>query len=166
MNDIKDQFVSYKIGVDSLWTNQQTGLGMSTSFPLGTAGQTAQGSTSIIPVLQPVGSSGTLAINQRTTTPENFTISSASYITNTNSVMSRSSLPITTSLNTTVYPNAPSSLLINFSTTNANWNNTAPGKCPDPRNGWNAAINITPDISDCLSYPTFPNGTVTTYSEQ
>ena len=43
MSDINDQFVSYKIGVDSLWTNQQTGLAMSTTFPLGTAGQTAQG---------------------------------------------------------------------------------------------------------------------------
>ena len=53
MSAINDQFVSYKIGIDSLVTNQQKGLAMSTTFPLGTAGQTAQGSTSIIPVLQP-----------------------------------------------------------------------------------------------------------------
>ena len=37
MSTINDQFVSYKIGIDSLVTNQQKGLAMSTSFPLGTA---------------------------------------------------------------------------------------------------------------------------------
>ena len=62
MNDVKDQFVAYKIGVDSLWTNQQTNLAMTSSFPLGTGGQTTQGGNSIIPILQPVASSGTLAI--------------------------------------------------------------------------------------------------------
>ncbi len=79
MNDIKDQFIAYKISVDSLWANQQTKSAMSTSFPLGTAGQTTQGSNIIIPILQPVGSGGTLAINQRTATPESFTMSSTPY---------------------------------------------------------------------------------------
>jgi hypothetical protein len=152
MSAINDQFVSYKIGVDSLWTNQQTGLAMSTSFPLGTAGQTAQGSTSIIPVLQPVGSSGVLAINQRTTTPEIFTISSDSYITNTSAVTSVGPISIPT---TQTYVNAPSSLLINLSTPNAFWNITTTGGTPGSAqitgSGWNATVNITPNISDCLT---------------
>ncbi|ABS56647.1 hypothetical protein Mboo_2133 [Methanoregula boonei 6A8] len=151
MNVINDQFVSYKIGVDSLWTNQQTGLAMSTTFPLGTAGQTAQGSTSIIPVLQPIGSSGVLAINQRTTTPEIFTVSSASYISNTTSTSSGSQVQITTSSASQAILNAPSSLQVNLSTTNAFWNNTAPGSVLINGSTWSATINITPDISDCLT---------------
>ncbi|MGA2161752.1 MAG: hypothetical protein ABSG28_06105 [Methanoregula sp.] len=158
MNDIKDQFVAYKIGVDSLWTNQQTGLAMSTSFPLGTAGQTAQGSTSVIPVLQPIGSSGTLGINQRTTTPEIFTVSSASYISsNTGSMFSVG--PYTIPIMQT-YSNAPSRLMINLSTTNASWANPTPGSIQVSGSGWNASVNITPDISDCLT-PGF--GTNVTY---
>ena len=148
MDAINDQFVSYKIGVDSLWTNQQTGLSMSTTFPLGTEGQTAQGKTSILPVLQPIGSSGVLAINQRTATPEIFTITSTSYITNTTAATISGPFPIPT---TQTYQNAPSRLLINLSTKNAFWNNTYPGGIQAGGTGWNATINITPDISECLS---------------
>ncbi len=147
MNDIQDQFIAYKINVDSLWTNKQTGLAMGTSFSLGTASQTAQGSTSIIPILQPVGSSGTLAINQRTTTPEIFTISSSSYITNKTTIYSVGPYTIPT---TQAYSNAPSSLLINLSTTNASWGNPTPGSVQIMGNGWNATVAITPDIADCL----------------
>ena len=77
MNDIKNQFVAYKISVDSLWANQQTNVPMSTNFPLGTASQTTQGNSLFIPILQPVGSGGTLAINLRTATPEIFAVSSS-----------------------------------------------------------------------------------------
>jgi hypothetical protein len=150
MSAINDQFVSYKIGVDSLWTNQQTGLAMSTTFPLGTTGQTAQGSTSIIPIMQPVGSSGTLAINQRTTTPEIFTITSNSYISNTTAMTS--GFPVTTFPNTTVYSNAPSSLLINISTTNANWSDINPASIQITGNTWIASVNITRNVADCLNY--------------
>jgi hypothetical protein len=147
MSDINDQFVSYKIGVDSLWTNQQTGLAMSTSFPLGTAGQTAQGSTSIIPVLQPVGSSGVLAINQRTATPEYLTISSTSYIINmTASLSTTTALPATLSIT-----NAPSSIIVNLSTSNASWNYTTPGNVQIGGNNWNAYVNVTPNIAECLT---------------
>jgi len=163
MNTINDQFVSYKIAVDSLWTNQQAGLAMSTTFPLGTAGQTAQGSTSIIPILQPVGSSGTLAINQRTTTPEFFTVSSNSYITNTTAVTPIGPYTIPT---TRTYLTAPSSLLINLSTPNAFWNITTTGGTPGSVliNGstWMAAVNVTPDISDCLTQGTGTNVTYLT----
>jgi hypothetical protein len=65
MNEIRDEFVSYKIGVDALWTNNQIGTAMSTSFDLGTQGGTTQGSGSFIPIMSPVPSSGTLALNQR-----------------------------------------------------------------------------------------------------
>ena len=151
MNDIQDQFIAYKINVDSLWTNKQMGLAMSTSFPLGTADQTAQGSTSIIPILQPAGSSGTLSINKRTLTPEIFTISSASYITNTSAMYSPGPISIPT---TQTYSNAPSGLLINLSTTNAFWNITSTGGTPGSiaisGGKWNASVNVTPNISDCL----------------
>lgn len=156
MSTINDQFVSYKIGIDSLWTNQQENIAMSTTFPLGTAGQTAQGSTSIIPILQPVGSSGTLSINQRTTTPEIFTVLSNSYISNTTGITAVGPIQIPT---TQTYSNAPSSLLINLSTTNAFWNNTAPGSVLISGNTWIATINITPDISDCLTSGTGNNVT-------
>jgi hypothetical protein len=162
MSAINDQFVSYKIGVDSLWTNQQTGLAISTTFPLGTAGQTAQGSTSIIPVLQPVGSSGVLAINQRTITPEIFTVSSNSDIATTNTTAMISNTTPITSFTSISFPNAPSSLLINLSTTNASWGYPTPGSVQITGSGWNATINVTPDVSDCLIYSTFPNGTVST----
>jgi hypothetical protein len=157
MTDVQDQFIAYKINVDSLWTNHQTGIAMSTSFPLGTSGQTAQGSTSIIPVLQPIGSSGTLGINQRTTTPEIFTVSSTSYITNTTGMTSVGPFTIPT---TQTYSNAPSILLINLSATNASWSNPAPGSVQITGSGWNATVNVTPDISDCLT-PGF--GTNITY---
>jgi hypothetical protein len=159
MNDINDQFVSYKIGVDSLWTNKQTGLAMSTTFPLGTAGQTAQGSTSIIPVLQPVGSSGSLEINQRTATPEIFTISSASYITTTNTnAMNSNTLSIP---GTMPFSAAPSALLINISTSNASWNYPTPGSVQINGINWNATVNVTPNMAECLA-PGF--GTNVTYT--
>lgn len=148
MDAINDQFVSYKIGIDSLWTNSQTGLSMSTTFPLGTEGQTAQGKASILPVLQPIGSSGVLAINQRTATPEFFAISSTSYITNTSAVTAVGPISIPT---TQIYQNAPSGLLVNLSTQNAFWNNTAPASVLINGSTWSATINITPDISDCLT---------------
>jgi len=159
MSIVNDQFVSYKIGVDSLVTNQQENIAMSTTFPLGTTGQTAQGSTSIIPILQPVGSSGTLVINQRTTTPEIFTISSNSYIINTTGMTSGGQIQIPT---TQTYSTAPSSLLINLSTTNAFWNNTAPGSVLVNGSTWSATVNVTPDISDCLASGTGNNVTYLT----
>jgi hypothetical protein len=65
MNEIRDQFVTYKIGVDALWTNSQMGTAMSTTFNLGTQGGATQGSYSFIPILSPVPSSGTLSLNNR-----------------------------------------------------------------------------------------------------
>jgi len=65
MNEVRDQFVTYKIGVDALWTNSQIGTAMSTSFDLGTQGTATQGGFSFIPIMNPVPSGGTIALNQR-----------------------------------------------------------------------------------------------------
>ena len=159
MDAINDQFVSYKIGIDSLWTNRQTGLSMSTTFPLGTEGQTAQGKTSILPVLQPIGSSGVLAINQRTATPEIFTITSTSYITTTNTTaMNSNTISIPGMM---AYSTAPSALLINISTSNASWNYPTPGSVQINGINWNATVNVTPNMAECLA-PGF--GTNVTYA--
>jgi hypothetical protein len=161
MNNIYNQFVGYKFGIDSLWTNQQENVAMSTTFPLGTAAQTAQGSTTIIPVLQPVGSSGTLLINQRTKTPETFSISSTSYITNTTNMLLAGPYAIPT---LQLFTNAPSSLIVNLTTKNAFWNNTVPGGVLVNGGSWNASINVTPNISDCFSTSTNLNNLNVTYS--
>ena len=78
MNDIKDQFVSYKLSLDSLFNNNKVGTAVSNSFTLGTSGGYTQGSNSIIPILSPVSSSGVIAINQRGI--ETLAISSQSLI--------------------------------------------------------------------------------------
>jgi hypothetical protein len=65
MNEIRDQFVMYKLGVDALWTNSQVGTAMSTAFNLGTQGGATQGSYSFIPIMSPVPSTGTLSLNSR-----------------------------------------------------------------------------------------------------
>ena len=68
MNEIRDQFTVYKVGVDALWTNNQLNSAMSTTFNLGTQSGATQGSFSFIPIMNPVPSSGTLSINQRNET--------------------------------------------------------------------------------------------------
>jgi hypothetical protein len=83
MNEIKDQFVEYKIGLDSLFNNNKLSTTVSNSFTLGTGGSFSMGANSIIPIISPVRSGGTIAINQRTTVPETLTISSQSLILNT-----------------------------------------------------------------------------------
>jgi len=83
MNDVKDQFVTYKLSLDSLFNNNKVGTSVSNSFTLGTSGGYTQGSNSIIPILSPVSSSGVIAINQRG--EENLTITSQSLILNSTS---------------------------------------------------------------------------------
>ena len=65
MNEIRDQFVAYKVGVDALWTNNQLNSAMGTTFNLGTLGAATQGSFSFLPIMNPVASSGTLSLNRR-----------------------------------------------------------------------------------------------------
>jgi len=82
MNDVKDQFVSYKLSMDSLFYNDEVGTTLGNSFMLGTGGGYSQGMTSFIPIMSPVSSNGVLAINQRTPVPETLNISSHSLILN------------------------------------------------------------------------------------
>jgi hypothetical protein len=87
MNEVKDQFVAYKLSLDSLFNNGKVGTTLSNSFTLGTGGGYTQGMISFIPVMSPVSSGGTLAINpvgpdQRVTDNETLTITSQSLILN------------------------------------------------------------------------------------
>jgi flagellin-like protein len=65
MNEVKDRFVGYKVDIDSLWSNRQCGTAIGTSITLGTGGGATTGSLSILPILSPVRTTGTLALNQR-----------------------------------------------------------------------------------------------------
>jgi hypothetical protein len=80
MNMVKDQFVDYKLSLDSLFTNDKTGTTLGNSFNLGTGGGYTQGMVSIIPVMSPISSSGTIGINSRTPTIETLNISSHSLV--------------------------------------------------------------------------------------
>ncbi len=68
MNYIKDQFVDFKIVTDSLWVNNEAGVTLSRSIQLGTQGKTAESTSTFFPILQPIGSGGTLSINERNDT--------------------------------------------------------------------------------------------------
>ena len=65
MNEVRDRFIEFKINVDSLWSNRQCGTAIGTSFSLGTGGGSTTGFFSIIPILAPVKTIATLALNQR-----------------------------------------------------------------------------------------------------
>jgi hypothetical protein len=98
MNDVKDQFVSYKIGLDALFNNNRVGTAVSNSFNLGTSGGFTQGSVSFLPFMSPVSSGGTLAINpvgpnQRVSEDETLDISSYSYIMTDTGVHMAEDLP-------------------------------------------------------------------------
>lgn len=62
MNDVKDRFTDYKISLDSLWTNNQSGVTLSTSFNLGTGGGNTQAGGLFLPLLNPVASSAVLSV--------------------------------------------------------------------------------------------------------
>ena len=62
MNDVKDRFTDYKISLDSLWTNNQSGVTLSTSFNLGTGGGNTRAGGLFLPLLNPVASSAVLSV--------------------------------------------------------------------------------------------------------
>jgi len=137
MNDIKDQFVTYKISLDSLFNNNEVGSAVSNSFTLGTAGGYSQGTISFIPIMSPVASSGTVSINQRTTDPETLTLSSDALILNTSNFYS---VNLPAEVNYT-----PSHIYIHLS-------NIQPGDLSGngifgvnvSSRSWNAIVNLTP----------------------
>lgn len=61
MTAVKDQFIDYKIGLDSLLNNNKVGTSLSNFFTLGTEGGFTEGMMSIIPIMSPVKSGGTLS---------------------------------------------------------------------------------------------------------
>ena len=75
MNEVKDQFVSYKLSLDSLLDNNKIGSASNSFYPGNRWGYT-QGMMSFVPVLSPVSSTGVIAINQRIPGPESLNISS------------------------------------------------------------------------------------------
>ncbi|MFA4849290.1 MAG: hypothetical protein WC626_06140 [Methanoregula sp.] len=160
MGVVKDQFVEYKVGLDSLFTNNLVGTTTSNTFSLGTGGGYTQGANSIIPIMSPVSSGGIFMINRRTTLPETLSITSNSYITGTGSF----SVPLPAQANFTpnhVYVNIsiPSSTTINSTGNYGLTVNTSK---------WIATVNLTPKITYYTDYiplyrtnpcPITPNGT-------
>jgi len=147
MNDIRDEFVNYKTGVDNLWINHLTDTALGETFKLGTPGQTSQGSNSIIPVIQPVGSSGTVAINLRTSVPETLAITSQSLVINSTNQISVDFPPAQT------LSYAPNHMYVNISgilaadlNQNGVFGTTVTGT------GWTAILNLTPQVSFYQNY--------------
>jgi len=64
MAGINDQFLQYKMAVDSLWINDQRNVPISNTFTLGTVTGLTQGGF-VIPIFQPYPSSGTISVNGR-----------------------------------------------------------------------------------------------------
>jgi len=75
MDLVRDRFMDYKISLDPIWITQQNTTTISTSFPLGTSGGFTLGG--FLSIMNPVGSSALLAVNQR---GETLTIASDSLV--------------------------------------------------------------------------------------
>jgi hypothetical protein len=75
MNAVKDRFTDYKISLDSLWANNQSGVTLSTSFNLGTEGGSTQAGGLFLPLLNPIASSAVLSVKD---TGDVMTINSSS----------------------------------------------------------------------------------------
>ncbi|MDD1663795.1 MAG: hypothetical protein LUQ32_00410 [Methanomicrobiales archaeon] len=146
MNEVKDRFVEFKINVDSLWSNRQCGTAIGTSFTLGTGGGATTGSFSIIPILAPVKTSATLALNQR-----------ADYITIAQDSLLIVNDPAKSWNETGLISTSPSVTTITFNTTPKYFliNMTSPDILqkrgvhvfPGSGSGWEAWVNVTPVYS-------------------
>lgn len=151
MGVVKDQFVEYKIGLDSLFTNNLVGTTMSNTFSLGTGGGYTQGSNSIFPILTPVSSGGIFMINREPRKSETLNITSDSYIQNKTA---HTSVDLNTSMRTINYvPNhvyvnisIPSSVSVNAT---GNYGLTV-NNLNTPK--WIAIVNLTPQMTYALNY--------------
>ncbi len=63
MTYVKNQFVDYKIALDSLWINGEENMAISRNLEMGTQGQSTQGQFVFLPLMNPAGSSGELAVS-------------------------------------------------------------------------------------------------------
>ena len=148
MNEVKDQFVSYKLSLDSLLTIQG-GIDASNSFTLGTGGGYTQGMMSIVPVLSPISSTGVIAINQRVPGPgESLNISSQSLIANSSRLPVGFAITAVPVVHTDTSP--PSGITVYIDTSLASsdemqrpYSVTVNGTQHDNAN-WEAIVNLTP----------------------
>jgi hypothetical protein len=158
MNEIKDQFVGYKLSLDSLSNNNKVGTTVSNSFTLGSGGGYTQGSISFIPLMSPVSSSGVIAINDRTKEPEILSLTSRSLILN-DTVNDATDLPVR-------IENLPKHIYVTLSGI------TADDLSKDTYygveingSGWQATVNLTPRFAFYEAYsvvqlPSCPPGQV------
>jgi len=106
MQEVEKFFTDFKMNIDSLWFNNQEGVSFNQQLSLGTGGQTSGGAFSIFPVMQPVASSGRVAVNPM---PHlSLTIINGTFInvtdTNTNNIREDYSA-ILVNYSTNIYPN-------------------------------------------------------------
>jgi hypothetical protein len=146
MNDVRDRFVEYKVNLDSLWSNRQCGTAIGTSFTLGTGGAATTGSFSILPILSPARSAGTLALNQR---PEYITIAQDSLLvvnSPTRSWNESGVLAVSPSATTITFSTPPKYFFINVSCRDL-LTNRGVHVFPSSGSSWEALVNITPVYS-------------------
>ncbi len=145
MNEVKDQFVSYKLSLDSLFNNNKVGTTVSNSFNLGTSGGFTQGAFSVIPLMSPINSGGVMAINQRTTEPETLSVQSRSIVFNS-TYHYTDELP--GSVNFT-----PSRVFVNISgIQSSDLNANGVFGATVNTTSWKATINLTPRVSFYQNY--------------
>lgn len=158
MDQVKEAFFGIKMGVDALWTNDQTDTQAVTTVPMGTTGATQQGNMGILPIMQPVASSGKVTINQRTPAPETLRITSYSYLRNQTWKKTDPAISVTTTKTTRNYENPPDSLQILISGITSVGPTTTPSRAviingTDSRGiPWRASINVTPRITYSINY--------------
>jgi hypothetical protein len=175
MNEVKDQFVSYKLSMDSLLDNNKIGSSASNSFTLGTGGGYTQGMMSIVPVMSPISSTGVIAINQRVPGPgESLNISSKSLIANTSRPPVGFAITAVPAVYTDTSP--PSGITVYIDTTLASademqrpYSVTVNGTQRDNAN-WVANVSLTPRFSQynetqSVNCAAGPSACVITYNE-
>ena len=141
MNDVKDRMVELKVNLDSLWSNRQCGTAIGTSFTLGTGGGGTTGSFSIIPILEPVKTVATLALDQRA---EYITISQDSLlIVNDPAKSWNESGAIGTSPTTITFNTTPKYFLVILTSPDLLQKHGVQ-VLPASGSGWQAWVNVTP----------------------
>jgi hypothetical protein len=137
MNEIKDQFVGYKLSLDSLFNNNKIGTTVSNSFTLGTEGTYSQGTLGFFPLMSPVRSSGVIAVNDRTKDPEILSIISRSLVIN-DTVQDAVELPAR-------IESAPKHIYVTLSgITSADLSKDTYYGVEVNGSGWLATVNLTP----------------------
>ena len=63
MTYIKNQFVDFKMAMDSLWINSQVNTSLSQNIEMGTLGQKTEGQFVFLPLMQPIGSDGEMELS-------------------------------------------------------------------------------------------------------